>query len=93
MLAMDSPRIKFAALDTNRGYFAVLSCLPRNKYRTITAFLRFSFRSHKQLRSTPEIISAMLRAKLWSLDFWTLSAGANEIHGWNSWRKFRTAKR
>src|SRR5260370_40704226 len=78
MLAMDSPWIKFATPDTNREYFVLLSYLPLNKYRAISAFLEFSFQIQKQLRTTPGIIGYSLRAKLLSRNFWTLSAWADE---------------
>lgn len=75
---MDSPWIKFAAPDMSREYFALLSYLPLNKYRAIPGFLKFSLQIQKQLRATPGIIGYSLRAKLWSRNFWTLSAWANE---------------
>jgi hypothetical protein len=78
MPAMDSPWIKFAAPDTNREYFALLSYLPLNKYRAIPAFLRFLFQIQKQLCSTPGIIGYSLRAKPFSRNFWTLSAWTDE---------------
>ncbi len=78
MLAMDSPWIKFAAPDTNREYFALLSYLPLNKYRAFPAFLKFLFQIQKQLRSTPGIIGYSLRARPLSRKFWTLSAWTDE---------------
>jgi len=75
---MDSPWIKFAAPDTNREYFALLSYLPLNKYRAIPAFLNFTFQIQKQLRTTPGIIGYSLRAKPLSRNFWTLSAWDTE---------------
>jgi len=75
---MDSPWIKFTTPDVNREYFALLSYLPLNKYRAIPAFMRFSFQIQKQLKTTPGIIGYSLRAKLFSRNFWTLSAWADE---------------
>ncbi len=78
MLAMDSPWIKFAAPDTNREYFALLSYLPLNKYRAFPAFFKFLFQIQNQLRSTPGIIGYSLRARPLSRKFWTLSAWTDE---------------
>ncbi len=78
MLSMDSPWIKFAAPDTNREYFALLSYLPLNKYRAIPAFLKFTFQIQRQLGATPGILGYSLRAKPLSRNFWTLSAWENE---------------
>jgi hypothetical protein len=75
---MDSPWIKFAAPDTNREYFALLSHLPLNKYRAIPAFLKFTFQIQRQLGFTPGIVGYSLRAKPSSRNFWTLSAWENE---------------
>ena len=68
----------FGPPDKNREYFALLSCLPLNKYRAIPGFLRFSSQIQKQLRATPGVIGYSLRAKLLSRNFWTLSAWADE---------------
>src|SRR5437879_1725760 len=78
MMDMDSPWIKFATPDPNREYFALLSHLPLNKYRAIPAFLKFTLRIQKQLRSTPRIIGYSLRANPLSRNFWTLSAWTDE---------------
>ena len=78
MLAMDSPWIKFAAPDTNREYFALLSYLPLNKYPAFPAFFKFLFQIQRQLRSTPGIIGYSLRARPLSRKFWTLSAWTDE---------------
>ena len=75
---MDSPWIMFGPPDKSREYFALLSCLPLNKYRAIPDFLRFSLQIQKQLRATPGVIGYSLRAKLLSRNFWTLSAWADE---------------
>ena len=75
---MDSPWIMFGPPDKSREYFALLSCLPLNKYRAIPGFLRFSSQIQKQLRATPGVIGYSLRAKLLSRNFWTLSAWADE---------------
>jgi hypothetical protein len=75
---MDSPWIKFAAPDTNREYFALLSYLPLNKYRAIPSFLKFTFQIQRQLGATPGILGYSLRAKPLSRNFWTLSAWENE---------------
>jgi hypothetical protein len=75
---MDSPWIKFTTPDANREYFALLSYLPLNKYRAIPAFMRFSLQIQKQLQRTTGIIGYSLRAKLFSRNFWTLSAWADE---------------
>jgi hypothetical protein len=75
---MDSPWIKFTTPDANREYFALLSYLPLNKYRAIPAFMRFSLQIHKQLKTTTGIIGYSMRAKLFSRNFWTLSAWADE---------------
>ena len=77
-IAMDSPWIMFGPPDKSREYFALLSCLPLNKYRAIPGFLRFSSQIQKQLRATPGVIGYSLRAKLLSRNFWTLSAWADE---------------
>jgi len=78
MPAMDSPWIKFATTETKREYFALLSYLPLNKYRVIPAFLKFTLQIQKQLRASPGIIGYSLRAKLFSRNFWTLSAWTDE---------------
>ena len=75
---MDSPWIKFTTPDANREYFALLSYLPLKKYRAIPAFMRFSLQIQKQLKTTTGIVGYSLRAKLFSRDFWTLSAWADE---------------
>ena len=75
---MDTPWIKFATPDTNREYFALLSYMPLNKYRAIPAFLKFSLQIQKQLRTTPGVMGYSLRAKLFSRNFWTLSAWTEE---------------
>ena len=75
---MDSPWIKFAAADTNREYFALLSYLPLNKHRAIPAFLKFTFQIQGQLGATPGILGYSLRAKTLGRNFWTLSAWENE---------------
>lgn len=75
---MDSPWIKFTTPDANREYFALLSYLPLNKYRAIPTFMRFSLQIQKQLKTTTGIIGYSLRAKLFSRNFWTLSAWAHE---------------
>jgi hypothetical protein len=77
-IAMDSPWIMFGLPDKSHEYFALLSCLPLNKYRAIPGFLRFSSQIQKQLRATPGVIGYSLRAKLLSRNFWTLSAWADE---------------
>jgi hypothetical protein len=68
----------FGPPDKSREYFALLSCLPLNKYRGIPGFFRFSSQIQKQLRATPGVNGYSLRAKLLSRNFWTLSAWAHE---------------
>jgi hypothetical protein len=75
---MDSPWKTLAPADSNREYFALLSYLPLNKYGAIPAFFRFSFQIQKQLRTTPGAVGYSLRAKLFSRNFWTLSAWTEE---------------
>jgi len=92
---MDSPWIKFATPDTSKEYFALLSYLPLNKYRAVSRHFSSShFRFKKQLHTTPGIIGYSLRAKLFSRNFWTLSAWTDEkaADGFRR-RRFLTGKR
>jgi hypothetical protein len=75
---MDSRWKALAPADKDREYHALLTYLPLKKYRVIPRFIRFSFQIQKQLRDTRGVIGYLLRAKVLSRNFWTLSVWVDE---------------
>ena len=71
---MDMPWAPLAHADPNREYLVLLSYLPLRTYRKVPAFLLYTFKIQGQLRETAGVIGYSLRAKIWSRNFWTLSA-------------------
>jgi len=64
--------------DPNREYLALLSELPLKRFRDLGRFLLYTWRIQRQLRHTPARLGYLLRARLPTRQFWTLSVWEEE---------------
>lgn len=67
------PWKSFAAPESDRGYTALLSYLPLNKWRAIPKFMRYTFQIQRQRADFEGLIGYSLDANVPSREFWTLS--------------------
>ena len=70
---MDAPWKKLADAVENREYVALLSYLPLRSYLRVPAFFRYTFQIQRQMLETAGAIGYAMRAKVLTLQFWTLS--------------------
>lgn len=75
---MDIPWKLLAPVEPGREYVVLLSYLPLTRYSKLPLFFRYSNQINGQLRETPGAIGYSMRAKLFSLRFWTLSVWDND---------------
>ena len=63
-----------ASVEPGREYVVLLSFLPLSSFFRLPLFFRYFSQINAQLRTTPGAIGYSMRAELFSLHFWTLSA-------------------
>ena len=76
------PWKSFATPESGRGYHAILSYLPLNKWRAIPKFIRYTFRIRDQLAGSEGLIGYSLDANVPRREFWTLSVWEDEESLW-----------
>jgi hypothetical protein len=75
---MDTPWFAIASAENSGEYVALLTGLSLKSYRGLPRFLLFLLGTVRQVRRSPGAIGLALRARLFSLNFWTLTAWQNE---------------
>jgi hypothetical protein len=61
------------AIDPDREYVAMSSCLPLSRHRSIPGFLRDTLAIRRQLAQAPGLVGYALDAELLAKTFWTFS--------------------
>src|ERR1700759_5279965 len=75
---MDIPWKSRAPVEAGREYIVLLNYLPLRRYLALPLFFRYASQINAQLRETPGAIGYSMRAKIFALRFWTLSAWDND---------------
>jgi Domain of unknown function (DUF3291) len=76
------PWKSFATPESGRGYHAMLSYLPLNKWRAMPKFMRYTYQIRRQLADSEGLIGYSLDANVPGRAFWTLSVWEDEEHLW-----------
>jgi len=74
----DLPWTSSRTSDPDCEYLVLLTYLPLRRFRTLPAFFRLILAIQRQLAGTAGLVGYTLRARPFSLRFWTLSAWDSE---------------